>query len=447
MEVDTMRSLELIKDIYNVDQLLSGKAYIQELVHRLATALNVKCVMVGHALEPERKRIQTDYLWAADKFVPNVIYDLAESPCNEVICGTRVKHYNSEVQLTFPSDKMLREMSIESYIGAPFLHTDGGLIGLLVIMDEKPFKNPIMLSSVVEFFAARIGAEYRRLAVEESQLRIKEKLEQLVQERTRELQQAFASLQQTQKQLISQEKLATIGRITLGIAHELKNPLNIIINVAEILQTEDLDKDSFKKVATMIQQHSLRANDIITNMLKQARQEPNQKAEWVDLSAVLEQAVDIHLRSITNTELRSRLQKHIAISPAIKACLWDVPGIERVLINIIDNALYAMTEKMRRIGPSYTPEIQVSLTQESEFCRIIVRDNGTGIARKHLSKVCDEFYTTKPAGEGTGLGLWIAKQIIEKNRGTLSISSEEGFFTEITIELPKSANANQQELP
>lgn len=439
MEVNTMQSLELIKDIYNVDQLLSGKSYIQELVHRLAKALNVKYVMVGHAIEPEQRSIQTDFLWAGDGFIPNVIYDLAGSPCTHVICGTRVNCYNSHVRLAFPKDKMLQDMNIESYIGAPFLHTDGGLIGLLVIMDEHPFKNPTMLSSVVEFFAARIGTEYRRLAAEESLLRIKDSLEMLVRERTSELQQAFASLQQTQKQLISQEKLATIGRITFGIAHELKNPLNIIINASEILQTEELDQDSFKKAAEMIQQHSLRANDIITSMLRQARQEPDQQAEWTNLSSVLDRALDMYLRSITDSELRSRLLKNILVTPNIKAFLWDAPGIERVFINIVDNALYALAAKMRQNGTAYTPEIHVSLTQEPGFCRIKVRDNGIGIPLKHLPNVCDEFYTTKPAGEGTGLGLWIAKQNVEKNRGTFNITSEEGFFTEATIDFPNSA--------
>ncbi|UXR63415.1 GAF domain-containing sensor histidine kinase [Bdellovibrio bacteriovorus] len=444
MEVSTMQSLELIKDIYNVDQLLSGKSYIQELVHRLAKALNVKYVMVGHAIEPEQKSIQTDFLWAGDGFVPNVVYELADTPCTHVICGTRVNCYNSQVQLAFPKDRMLQDMNIESYIGAPFLHTDGGLIGLLVIMDEHPFKNPAMLSSVVEFFAARIGTEYRRLAAEDSLLRIKESLEQLVQERTAELQQAFASLQQTQKQLISQEKLATIGRITFGIAHELKNPLNIIINASEILQTEDLDPDSFKKAADMIQQHSLRANDIITNMLKQARQESSQQPEWINLSAMLDRSLDMYLRSLTDTELRSRLRKNIAISPGIKACLLDAPGIERVFINIVDNSLYALAAKMHQGENSYTPEINVTLNQESGFCRITVRDNGIGIALKHLPNVCDEFYTTKPAGEGTGLGLWIAKQNVEKNRGSFSITSEEDVFTEVIIELPNPTELEVQ---
>lgn len=444
MEVNTMQSLELIKDIYNVDQLLSGKSYIQELVRRLAKALNVKYVMVGHAIEPEQKSIQTDFLWAGDGFVPNVVYELADTPCTHVICGTRVNCYNSQVQLAFPKDKMLRDMNIESYIGAPFLHTDGGLIGLLVIMDEHPFKNPAMLSSVVEFFAARIGTEYRRLAAEESLLRIKESLEQLVQERTAELQQAFASLQQTQKQLISQEKLATIGRITFGIAHELKNPLNIIINASEILQTEDLDRDSLKKAAEMIQQHGVRANDIITNMLKQARQEPSQQAEWIDLSTMLDRALDMYLRSITDTDLRSRLLKNILIVPNTKALLLDAPGIERVFINIVDNALYALAVKMRQQGEKYIPEISVSLTQDNGCCKITVRDNGIGIPMKHLPNVCDEFYTTKPAGEGTGLGLWIAKQNVEKNRGIFSITSEEGLFTEVTIELPNSAELEVQ---
>lgn len=433
---NNLHALELLKDIYNIDQLLSGKEYTKELVRRLAQILKVKYVFVGHAIEPDKTKIQTDFLWSDDRFVDNVVYDLEGTPCVNVVCGTRVYCYASAVREAFPADKLLFDMNAESYIGAPFLHTDGGLIGLLVIMDTKPMEERELYSAVVEFFAARIGTEYRRQAVEDSLRRINENLEKLAQERTLELQRAFESLQQTQKQLLSQEKLATIGRITFGIAHELKNPLNIIINSAQLLEEEDLDPDSSKKAADMIYQHGQRANMIITNMLRQARQETSLEPEWIDISEMLDHILDVYVRSLLDIDLKNHLVVQKIIAPRVFAYVFDPPSIERVLINIIDNSLYALGEKYRNNKTSFTPTIKIDLSAGPSLFKISVRDNGTGIPQKHLSNVCDEFYTTKPAGEGTGLGLWIAKQNVEKNRGEIHIESEENQFTQVTIELP-----------
>lgn len=439
MTSNTMQSLDIIKDIYNIDQLLVGEAYIKELVHRLARILKVKYVMVGHATEPERDGIRSDYFWSKDHFAENVTYELDSTPCADVLCGTRVKTYTIDVQNRFPKDIMLQDLNIQSYMGAPFLDPDGSLIGLLVIMDDQPFENLDVQSAVVEFFAARIGAEYRRLAAEESQKRLNEKLEHLVQERTSALQEALASIQQTQHQLISQEKLATIGRITLGIAHELRNPLNFIINFAELLHDGDLDLEAQKQAVEMIRHHGHRANDVITDMLKQARHEPPQAPELIDISEMIERILDMYLKSITDLDLKSRLKQTVSITPNIKVLLTDSSGIERVLINIIDNALYALAGKYRKNTNSYTPELEVELTSSPGICKITIKDNGVGIPAKHLPNVCEEFYTTKPAGEGTGLGLWIAKQNIEKNRGLFKIQSKENEFTLISIEIPTSA--------
>lgn len=412
--------LEVIRSIYNVDQLLSGKEYIRELIHRLANALNVKYVMVGHAIKPQEKRVQTDYLFSDGQFIDNVIYDLEGTPCTEVLCGTRVICYSENVQQLFPHDQMLQDMNAQSYMGAPFFQADGELLGLLVVVDDQPFKELELMTSVVEFFAARIGAEYRRLDIEETLKQSNEDLEKLVQERT--------------MQLISQEKLATIGRITLGIAHELKNPLNIIINASELLMSTEIDSESRTRALDMIYQYGVRANDIITSMLKQARQEENMQPERVDVSTLLNHALDVFLRS--RNDIKSKLRKSIHITPQVEVNLIDSPGIERAFINVVDNAVYALSEKLQRSDGSFIPELKVDLHAERGRCQIRIRDNGIGIPQNHLIHVCDEFYTTKPPGEGTGLGLWVAKQMVEKNRGTFDILSKENEYTEVVIELP-----------
>lgn len=414
--------LEVIRGIYNVDQLLLGKEYIRELIHRLAKALDVKYVMVGHAVKPQEKSVQTDYLYSDGKFIDNVVYELEGTPCTDVLCGTRVNCYGADVQTQFPGDKMLKDMNAQSYMGAPFFQPGGELIGLLVVMDDRPFKDLDLMTAVVEFFAARIGAEYRRLEIEDTLKRTNEGLENLVQEYT--------------MQLISQEKLATIGRITLGIAHELKNPLNIIINASELLMSTEVDSESRARALAMIYQYGVRANDIITSMLKQARQEENMVPERTDVSVMLSHALDVFLRSHNDINLKSKLRKSIHIDPQVEVGLIDSPGVERVFINVIDNAIYALSEKLQRSDGNFIPELKVDLHVERGRCQIRIRDNGVGIPQSHLLHICDEFYTTKPPGEGTGLGLWVAKQMVEKNRGSLDVLSKENEYAEVIIEFP-----------
>ncbi|QDK37875.1 GAF domain-containing sensor histidine kinase [Bdellovibrio sp. NC01] len=445
MDLEGFNTIQVLHHLYNLDQLLIGKDYIRALVQRIGEELHVKYVMVGHAIEPEQTKVESDFMWADGQFVDNVIYDLEGTPCVHVLCGTRVNCYAQGVALAFPEDKMLTNMKIESYIGAPFLHTDGGLIGLLVIMDDKPLEEYETLQTVVEFCAARIGTEYRRIAFEESLRKVKENLEQQVQDRTKEYQLAFEKLQRTQRQMISQEKLATIGRITFGIAHELKNPLNVIINSAEIIQDlihEDMCAESIEKLALMIHEHGDRANEIITSMLKQARQESEDTTESIDVPTLIDRSLEMCLRSLSDLSFKSDLKVEKDIGSNLKTLVVNPAGIERVFINLFDNALYAMSKKYHsEKAQGYKPIIKVALEKVEKNLKITIRDNGTGIPKKFLTNLFTEFFTTKPSGEGTGLGLYIARQTLQKSDGDISINSEDGQFTEIIIFLP------HQELP
>ncbi|MFM6929585.1 MAG: ATP-binding protein [Bdellovibrio sp.] len=435
------QALSFLHEFYNIDQLLFGEDLVRELIRTLANTLNVKYVMVGHALEPERAQIQSDFLWAGGEFADNVLYDLSGTPCAHVICGTRVNCFAEKVIESFPGDKMLQDLSVESYIGAPFLQTDGGLLGLLVVMNDQRIDDKDLYSAIVEFFAARIGTEYRRSAVEKSLRLHNESLEKGIRERTQELQVAFKKLQRAQRKLISQEKLATVGRVTLGIAHELKNPLNVIINSAEIISdslNEELDTGLISKTAGMIYAQGIRANNIITDILKQARQDSSDTTQSVDLSALLSEALDTCVRSINDDRFKDVLTVDTSIPTSSVTSIFDANSVERAFINIIDNALYALNKKYSSTGNNngYSPQISIQLKFEEDFYIIRISDNGSGIPTHQQAKVFDEFYTTKPAGEGTGLGLAIARQIIEKNSGDIQLNSSEGQGTTVIIDLP-----------
>lgn len=442
MGTESYNTIKVLRNLNTIDQMLFGLDYVREIVRHIAQELKVKYVMVGHAIEPERIKIQTDFLWAGNQFIENVIYELTGTPCVNVICGTRANYYTKDVATLFPKDQMLTDMNVESYVGAPFLHTDGSLIGLLVVMDDKELSDPEPFSTIIEFFAARIGTEYRRMVFEESLRKVNETLEREVEDRTQELRQAFDNLKRTQKQMISQEKLATIGRITFGIAHELKNPLNVIINSAEILEdlsAEELTPESLKQFSHMIREHGERANAIITSMLKQARQDSDTESDWIDLSDLINHSLDMCIRSLNDLEFKSKLIVQKNIPESVRVKVTNPSSIERVFINIFDNSLYALRKKITTPAESnFIPELLVQLSTLSESLNISIKDNGIGIPEKYLVNLFKEFHTTKPPGEGTGLGLSIAKATLAKNSGDIHITSREGSFTEVIITLPHS---------
>lgn len=432
MDTEIREIILLLNKVNKIDQLYSGEEYIHELIRVICEELNITYALVGHPDSPDSTKIMTDYLWMHGRFVENIAYDLAGTPCVNVICGTRVHCFVAGVAKMFPEDKMLADLNIESYIGAPTLKSNGELLGIVVLMDDKPIKNIEKFSFIAEFLSARVGAEYRRQEVEERLHRINQELERLAETRAEELTAAL-------KRLISQEKLATIGRITFGIAHELRNPLNIIINSAELVKeliTEKVPHEEIREPIEMICNQGERANDIITDMLRQARQDMGAVSEDVDLSHLIERTLTMCLTSLPDADIRRRLILQRDIEPHIIARLYDPPSMERVFINILDNSVYALNEKMKLSPGNFEPKIQVSLKREGQRIVIDFVDNGTGISSAHREHVFEEFYTTKPAGDGTGLGLPIAKETIEKNNGVIQIDSEYGHFTRVHIELP-----------
>jgi signal transduction histidine kinase len=294
-------------------------------------------------------------------------------------------------------------------------------------------------------------------------------LEEKVEERTRELQakneelgRTLTQLRDTQKQLVMQEKLASLGGLVAGIAHEMKNPLNFVNNFAELTtglaeeiaatissQRDRLDPVSAAELTealgmlmdnvVKINEHGRRANGIIDGMLFHARDSAG-RYEPADLNGVL--AESLHLAQHGARGPRSDLQLAVETSydRAIGPVEMAAGDLSRAFINVIVNALYALREKRRARGESYSPRLTVSTKDLGDRALVRIRDNGTGVARPILGKIYDPFFTTKPPGEGTGLGLSISHDIVVgAHRGTMTLDSVEGEWTEMTIAIPKRA--------
>ncbi|MFD1875450.1 ATP-binding protein [Hymenobacter bucti] len=268
------------------------------------------------------------------------------------------------------------------------------------------------------------------------------------------LQVALADLKTAQSQLIQSEKMASLGELTAGIAHEIQNPLNFVNNFSEV-STELLDEllahrrqpapdpvledellADVHQNLLRINQHGHRASTIVKGMLEHARTSTGQKVP-TDLNALIEEYGKLAYHSARakdkafEARLTLHLDPHLGLVPAVPQ------DLSRVLLNVFTNAFYAVQQKARSTNSDYHPEVQVHTQHEAGQVKIRIRDNGTGIPEAIRQKVLQPFFTTKPTGEGTGLGLSLSYDIITKGHGgTFALASEEGEFTELTLTLP-----------
>ncbi|NEP00472.1 MAG: AAA family ATPase [Symploca sp. SIO2E9] len=300
-------------------------------------------------------------------------------------------------------------------------------------------------------------------------------LEQKVEERTEELQEknqelatTLQKLKTTQAQIITQEKLASLGALTAGIAHEIKNPLNFVNNFAELStelsqelleeiehQKDRLDPESREYIAEILQdisqnsqkinEHGKRADKIVHGMLMHSRQQTGER-QLADINALLAEAISLVYHGMHAQE--SCFEITIETNYDNDLCQLNVvpQNISRVLINIINNAYYAAHEKKISIqaqagnkGKEFYPQLAVSTKALDELVEIRIRDNGRGIPQKILEKIFNPFFTTKPAGQGTGLGLSISHDIIvQEHQGEIRVETEVDCYTEFIITLPKN---------
>lgn len=309
---------------------------------------------------------------------------------------------------------------------------------------------------------ARKAAEEERKHIEAR----KEELEHLVEARTVELtnqkqalEKALEELKATQAQLIQSEKLASLGELTAGIAHEIQNPLNFVNNFSELsvdlakeLQTEidrigtisDADKTYIGEILsdlvqnqTKINHHGKRAASIVTGMLQHARTGTGKK-EATDINHLAEEFLRLSYHGLRAKDNTFNAKMEISLDPAVGILELVPQDMGRVLLNLMNNAFYAVSQRKKQGETGYQPTLWLSTKKlPTGGVEVKVRDNGTGIPDHLKEKIFRPFFTTKPTGEGTGLGLSLAYDIITKGHGgSLEVDSTEGQGTTFTIRIP-----------
>nr|WP_092042664.1 ATP-binding protein [Methylobacterium pseudosasicola] len=286
-----------------------------------------------------------------------------------------------------------------------------------------------------------------------------ETLEAKVEERTHDLNKSLDDLQKAQSRLVQSEKLASLGQLTAGIAHEIKNPLNFVNNFAslssdlvdelqEVLQPANLDpktREEVDEIAELLKgnlgkvvQHGKRADSIIKNMLLHSHSGSGEHRP-VEINALVEESLNLAYHGARAAQPTFNITLVRDFDPAAGTADVYPQELTRVLLNLMSNGFYA-TEKRKTDGiePDYVPTLSVTTRNRGDSVEIRVRDNGTGIPDSVKAKMFDPFFTTKPAGEGTGLGLSLSHDILVKQHGgSIDVATEPGQFTEFTITLPR----------
>jgi signal transduction histidine kinase len=290
----------------------------------------------------------------------------------------------------------------------------------------------------------------------------RERIQQKELEQAKEIEKAYAELKSTQTQLIHAEKMASLGELTAGIAHEIQNPLNFVNNFSEISselveeirgerikdkgeRDEALEDEILNDISQNLEKinhHGKRAADIVKGMLQHSRTSSGQK-ELTDINALADEYLRLTYHGLKakdksfNADFKTEFDESI---PKIKVIPQD---IGRVLLNLINNAFYAVSKKAETSkNENYKPTVQVATSYSSSVeggkggVEIRVQDNGPGIPSEIKDKIFQPFFTTKPTGQGTGLGLSLSYDIVKAHGGEIQIDSLEGKGSEFKIILP-----------
>jgi GAF domain-containing protein len=393
--------------------------------------------------------------WGFPSEFMDYVKDLPIKPERATITGrtllegkvTHVHDVYTDPDYSFPEAQRLSG-DPRTILGVPLLR-EGKPVGALALLRKnvRPFTDKQI--ELVTTFAdqAVIAIENVRLFDE-------------VQARTRELAQSLDNLRTAQDRLVQTEKLASLGQLTAGIAHEIKNPLNFVNNFAALsVELTDELNDVLKQAAiadklraevdeltgflkdnlAKVVQHGKRADSIVKNMLLHSR-EGSGEHRPADINALVDESLNLayHGARAEKPQFNVTLQRNF--DP--EAGMVDVfpQEITRVFLNLLSNGFYAVTKRKADDGAGFEPVVSAMTKGRIDGVEIRIRDNGTGVPPEVKEKMFNPFFTTKPAGEGTGLGLSMSYDIIVKQHGgTIDVDTLPGEFTEFTIVLPRTS--------
>lgn len=368
---------------------------------------------------------KTISLVAKGQLADNIEYDLKHSPC-ENVADDSVCCYPADVCRAFPNDQLLVDMKIDAYLGTPLKDSNGQVMGLIVALYENPIEEKELTQALFEIFSGRIAAEIERQEYETALEKLNHSLEEKVDQRTRELQEALLTLNKAQQQLIESEKMAALGNLVAGIAHEVNTPLGVAITSQSYLA------DQFKELCQQMDQETLtkegllqfredmaealpllysnltRATELIQNFKRIAADQHEDRADTIILDKYYEQVVST-LRPL----LREKAVDITLDIPTIS--LYTYPSAHaQILSNLIKNSVM---HGFLNTGGEHRIQLNGQLIDDGRSIKITYSDNGIGFNEETRKRIFEPFYTTARHKGGVGLGMSIVYNLIRQNIG------------------------------
>ncbi|HRO08210.1 MAG TPA: ATP-binding protein [Saprospiraceae bacterium] len=269
------------------------------------------------------------------------------------------------------------------------------------------------------------------------------------------LENTLSELRATQSQLIHSEKMASLGQLTAGIAHEIQNPLNFVNNFSDVSKElltemrEDIKKNNIEDALELasdvvnnldkIYFHGKKAESIVKGMLQHSRAAKG-LLEKADINLLCDESIRLAYHGMKSKFMDFNVEITTIFAQNIPKIYIIPQDIGRVILNILSNAFYATIQKSKKISSDYKPNVTIKTLYDSSGVNVYIRDNGCGIPQEIKDKIFQPFFTTKISGQGTGLGLSICYDIINSHGGRISFESKEREFTEFNIFLPNKSN-------
>ena len=434
---------------FDIDTIISalkssyGKDFLDTITMQLHRAIGAQYTFIAK-LDRDRQVSQTMSLVAGNDFGENFEYALAHTPCADVSHNTTCI-YPTRICQIYPNDQLLIDMGIDGYVGAPLHSSKGDVFGLVVALYASPIEDANAVATLFELFAGRIAAELERLEKEEALEQLHRSLEQKVAYRTQELEHTIKQLQASQKQLVEQEKLASLGRLVAGVAHEVNTPLGVAM-LGNSTVIDDLDKLNSKYALGKLTKTDLarylgdareacravefnlqRASELVVNFKQMASDfysDPLVNINLVDWVT----SISISLKPMLK---KAAIELYLKL-PETAVLVTTYPSrLAQVLTNLISNAV-------KHAFPSsfYVADKCVSLTLalSDEGYSIVIEDNGAGMNPDTRAKILDPFFTTDRSTGSMGLGMSIVHNLVTGSlQGRMDIQSEEGKGTRITL--------------
>lgn len=434
---------------FKIDEIIQslkstyGKDFLDTITMQLHQSIGAQFTFIAK-LDHARYVSKTLSLVAGDDFAENFEYSLEHTPCADVSDDSTCI-YPSQICDLYPKDQLLVDMGIEGYVGAPLHSADGKVFGIVVALYSNSIENAQDVAALFELFAGRISAELERSEKEDALKELNESLEQKVIERTAALNQTIEQLKASQAQLVEQEKLASLGRLVAGVAHEVNTPLGVAVLGTSTLASDIYalekkftagaisknDMETYfadaKEMTQSIEFNLARASELIGNFKQMATDFHSDEKSTINV---------VDWLSSTSTSLKPMLKKAgislVLKLPESSIVVTTYPSrLAQVITNIISNTV-------KHAFPSHSVKseksIVITLSGNASEYSISLADNGVGMSADVKAKMFDPFFTTNRQGGGMGLGMSIVHNLVTNSlNGRLMVNSHEGTGTDIQL--------------